>query len=508
MQRSDEIELLKKYAETRSEAAFAEIVRRYLNLVYSAALRIAGGDACLAQDVAQMVFCDLVQRAAGNCSSLRGLGSLSGWLYRSACFTAAKAVRGERRRHVRHEKAQAMSEVHDHSPEKTDWNQLQPEIDAAMLELSDSDREAVLMRYFEDEKLAAIGNRLGISENAARMRVERALERLRTVLKRRGVTASASGLATALVQQGVLSAPAGLAASITAASTLSAAGAAFTATSTLEIIMASAKAKLTFAALAAALVATPIVIQHQRSSRLADELGLWRQEAQETPLLRAEVARLTREAQAIEEERSKERAELARLRGELAALKATSSKPAPPTKATNAAKPASPPRNAEDDLVRAEDWKNVGFATPSATVQTLEWAKARGDTNVIFNSLAWADETSRAGIEALFAAAPETVRARYGSADAYILSLFNDSGPLDARHTMTSFRVVTENISGDEAILEIEGNWADGSSFTHPMRYVRIGNDWRQALDFDAPSVGKLSTSLQAEGQREAAVAK
>src|SRR5688572_24183701 len=89
MQSSDELDLLKWYTQTRSEAVFAEIVERHLNLVYSAAFRIVGEDIYLAQDVSQMVFCDLAQRAARNCSSLCGLRSLSGWLYQSACFTAS-----------------------------------------------------------------------------------------------------------------------------------------------------------------------------------------------------------------------------------------------------------------------------------------------------------------------------------------------------------------------------------------------------------------------------------
>jgi hypothetical protein len=206
----------------------------------------------------------------------------------------------------------------------------------------------------------------------------------------------------------------------------------------------------------------------------------------------------------MEGQRAKDRAELARLRGELTALRAPESKPLGPTKSGEIGKSSSKPPDVADrgadELVRA-NWKNVGLATPSATVQTLEWAKAKGDTNVIFNALAWPDESSRAGIEAVFAAAPEAVRARYGSADAYILSLFDHSGPLDDRHTMTSFRVLAENVSEDQAILQIESRWADGSSHTYPMTYVRIGNDWRQALDFDAPSVGKISTSLQAEAK-------
>jgi hypothetical protein len=133
-------------------------------------------------------------------------------------------------------------------------------------------------------------------------------------------------------------------------------------------------------------------------------------------------------------------------------------------------------------------------------VQTLEWAKINGDTNVIANGLAWADENSRAAVAAIFAAAPESIRARYGSADQYVLSLFNHAAPAGPRHTLLSYRIIEEQVTGDEAIIQLEYHYADGSTPTAPRRYVRIGNEWRLALDFDAPSRGKLSTSLQAEG--------
>ena len=138
---------------------------------------------------------------------------------------------------------------------------------------------------------------------------------------------------------------------------------------------------------------------------------------------------------------------------------------------------------------------------PSAAVQTLEWAKINGDTNVIANALAWADENSRVGVEAIFAAAPESVRARYGSADEYVLSLFNHSGPADDRHTLLSYRILEEKVTGDEAILQVEYRYADGSTPTGPRRYVRVGDEWRQALDFDQPAQGKMSAGLQAEGE-------
>jgi RNA polymerase sigma factor (sigma-70 family) len=131
-------ELLCGYAETRSEEAFAELVRRHLDLVHSAALRQVNGDAPLAQDIAQTVFADLARKAG----ELSGRAVLSGWLYTSTHFAAAKAVRAERRRQAHEQEAHAMHDLlHDPAP-GPDWDQLRPVLDAAMLELNEADREA------------------------------------------------------------------------------------------------------------------------------------------------------------------------------------------------------------------------------------------------------------------------------------------------------------------------------------------------------------------------------
>jgi RNA polymerase sigma factor (sigma-70 family) len=496
----DDLDLLRAYAENRSEVAYSELVRRHLNLVYSAALRIVGNDAHLAEDVAQIVFCDLARRVKVSKSALREVRSLPGWLYQYACFTASKVVRGEQRRHVRERKASAMNEPRDPSTPHAEWNRLRPVLDGAMMQLGEQDREAVVLRYFEGQKLGEIGSRLGLSENAARMRIDRALGRLRDILKRRGVTSTVSGLGAILAQQGIVAAPGGMVASITIASLSSATATTLCATSTLEILMASMKVKMGLAALVAASVTAPIVLQHQQISGLAGELAALQQQGSESDQLRTEVDRLIADARLMENQRAKEQAELMRLRGELSALKARAPKtPGVAQDSASAGHPADITKPAIGTVVRAEEWKNVGFQFPSSTVQTLEWAKVNGDTNLIFNAIAWGDEQSRAGMESIFAAAPESVRERYGSADAYVASLFNHSGPMDDRHTLTSYRILDEKIIGEEAILTLEYHYADGSTPSGPRRYVRIGDEWRQAMDFDEPSVGKIRTQLQTE---------
>ena len=155
-------ELLRQFARTNSQDAYAELVKRHVNLVYSAALRQVNGDAHLAKDVAQTVFADLARKA----SSLSRRETLTGWLYTSAHFAAAKIVRGASRRRDREEKFMRES-ISETAPE-ADWEKLRPTLDDAMHELKESDRDAILLRYFENRQFVEVGAKLGLNENAAR----------------------------------------------------------------------------------------------------------------------------------------------------------------------------------------------------------------------------------------------------------------------------------------------------------------------------------------------------
>jgi len=207
---TDNSDLLRRYLDENSEAAFAELVERNIDLVYSAALRQVNGDDAAAQDVTQAVFTDLAKKAR----ALTHHTSLTGWLYKSTRFLATKTLRAEHRRRVREEKAHAMTELLQDPDSNSGWKELAPMLDEVMLELSKADQEAVLMRYFEGRGLGEIGIRLGVSENAARMRVDRALDKLREALARRGVTATCAALGALLVERSVSAAPAGLAARV------------------------------------------------------------------------------------------------------------------------------------------------------------------------------------------------------------------------------------------------------------------------------------------------------
>lgn len=206
-------ELLRRYTNSRSEEAFAELVRRHLNLVYFAALRRANGDASLAEEVAQFVFITLAREAR----MLERHAVLTGWLYVTTRHAAAKAMRAERRRKIREQEARAMQETSSTPTPAADWNRLRPALDAVMDDLSDRDRDAVLLRFFENRPFAEIGAALRLSEDAVRMRIERALDKLRARLSRRGITSTTAALALALEQPAGIAAPVGLAASINGA---------------------------------------------------------------------------------------------------------------------------------------------------------------------------------------------------------------------------------------------------------------------------------------------------
>ncbi|MEO6567401.1 MAG: sigma-70 family RNA polymerase sigma factor [Opitutaceae bacterium] len=212
-ERASDPELLRHYAEDHSEAAFAELVSRHVGLVYAAALRQVGGAAHRAQDVAQTVFVALARQAG----PLSRRTEIVGWLYTSTHHVAAKLKRTEQRRALREQETHAMNEINADYGAAADWERLRPVLDEAMHGLSEADREAILLRYFQNRRLAEVGQRLGLSEDAARMRLDRALDKLHVLLGRRGITSTTTALGVVLANPLLATAPAGMAASVTGA---------------------------------------------------------------------------------------------------------------------------------------------------------------------------------------------------------------------------------------------------------------------------------------------------
>jgi RNA polymerase sigma factor (sigma-70 family) len=251
-------QLIRQYAAERSEPAFAELVRRHLKMVYGAALRQVHGDTHLAEDVAQSVFTDLARKAG----KLQHNHSIAGWLHASTRFAAANAIRAEARRRTREQALVSMNEMN--SEANTGWDGLRPLIDEALEELGGADREAIVLRYFEACEFSLVGAALGVSENAARMRVDRALEKLRAVLQRRGVAATGAALAGALAESSATVLPAQLAAGIT--SMALAQGGATLVSSTPSILKIIAMKKLSLAALGALALSVTAVFIVRNSS--------------------------------------------------------------------------------------------------------------------------------------------------------------------------------------------------------------------------------------------------
>ena len=203
---SIDTELLGQYLQQRSETAFAELVRRHVDLVYSAALRQLNGNRQHAEDATQAVFTDLARKAP----SLVRHTSLAGWLYSSTRYATASIRRTESRRSLREQTAHAMNPQLQESQAEPDWEEIRPLLDEVMHDLKEEDREAILLRYFEKLPLTEVGTRLGVPDNTARMRIERAISKLRTRLAARGISSTAAALGTALAQQAVSSAPSAL----------------------------------------------------------------------------------------------------------------------------------------------------------------------------------------------------------------------------------------------------------------------------------------------------------
>jgi RNA polymerase sigma factor (sigma-70 family) len=198
---TDDNSLLEEYARHNSQEAFAALVSRHLNLVYSVALRQVR-DWHLAEEITQAVFIILARKAR----SLSRKTILAGWLCRTARYTSANALTIQRRRQQREQEAHMQSTLNE--PESETWKQIAPVLDDAMGRLPEKDHDAIVLRFFENRNFSEVGAALGTSEDAAKMRVSRALEKLRTSFKRRGIVATSAIIASVLAAYSAQASPA------------------------------------------------------------------------------------------------------------------------------------------------------------------------------------------------------------------------------------------------------------------------------------------------------------
>jgi RNA polymerase sigma factor (sigma-70 family) len=376
-EKSDQ-ELLREYAREKSDAAFADLVHRHLDFVYSAALRLVV-DRHLAEDVTQAVFA-AASRHAGD---LQGVVVFSAWLHRTTRNQAAMLVRGEARRRARENEAAAMTDAPIESGEV--WEKLAPHLDDALGQLESEDRDALLLRFFEKKTAREIGERLGLSPEAAQKRMARALERLRAIFARQGLSISGATLGTVISAQGAQVAPGALGTAVLAACS-SAAGVSLVSTSMFSV-MASTKIKTAWVAMLTAGLGTTVLVQYQTNNHLREEMATLK--AAPPP---AEIKQPAVEPNEKLEALRRGHLELMRLRAEVTALRQQAREHAAaaaelsaskeiPTPAQPAALPA--------DFVPSASWNYVGMDTPRRAFESFLTILKGGDPAQIAATVQW-----------------------------------------------------------------------------------------------------------------------
>lgn len=478
---NDDSALLRRYAENHDETAFAELVQRYLNLVYFAALRQVGHDAHRAEDVTQAVFTQFARKA----SSLVHHQAPAGWLHTTTRFISSETMRAERRRSDREQEAHVMENLSNDPSTTANWEQLRPVIDDTLNELGTSDREVVLLRFFAGLPHAQIGQKLNLSENTARMRVDRALEKLRTSLVKRGITSTAAALGTVLANQALASAPAGLAASTTSFALSEAArtaAAVTTTTAKIFSIMSSSKTILGAASIVTLAASVATWHQFQANMELRHEVSSLRQQATS---LQSENLALTARQQSMEAASQSAQNDPAAMTG------LTTNTSATPTANKNTPSSAKPltrgsPEHPLTDKVSADlAAKKCGSDTPGDSARTLLWYLQGGNIKHAAELLLFEpaeNEKLRDFIDTL----PDKLQDKYDT-PAKLVAFVMSGSP----RTLASVQLVSESQpDAYTAIQHVRMEYQNGEVREDDLKFHRDVSGWKQVVS--AASVDRI----------------
>ncbi|HTI98160.1 MAG TPA: sigma-70 family RNA polymerase sigma factor [Dongiaceae bacterium] len=368
MPEMSDIQLLRDYAEHGREAAFRELVVRYTDLVYSAALRqVEATDA--AADITQGVFLDLARKAGTLSQAQTPASSLAGWLHRATRYAALNHLRDTRRRRLN--ESQAMEQLLARAEPAADWEQIHPVLDEALDSLDDADREALLLRYFKNLDFRTVGAPLSISDDAAQKRTSRAVERLREYFGKHGVTVGTGGLTLAISANAVSAAPVALATTITAAAAVGGTATTLTVTTaaTKAIAMTTLQ-KIIVTVTVAALAGTGIYEARQSAMARSEAQSA----QQKNTALTAQIERLQQSlettsnqlADLLEENRKVKQnpLELLKLRGDVSRLQ---------MELLQATQPTASPTEAQAWLARVNKLKQRLEATPKQQIPELAY---------------------------------------------------------------------------------------------------------------------------------------
>lgn len=470
-------QLLRDYACHRSEPAFAELVRRHVDLVYSAARRMVA-DPHQAEDVAQAVFVALSQ----NAGQLTGHPVLSGWLHRTAHNLAANAVRANVRRQLREQETALMNQLLSDSGSVIPpaWADIAPHLDDALGELTESDRDAVLLRYFEKKSASEMAATLGISDDAAQKRVSRAVDRLREYFAKRGVAIGASGLAVVISANAVQAAPVGLALTISTAAVLTGTTLVTTATVTATKAIAMTTIQKTLVTATVAILAGAGIYEARQAAQLREQVQLLQQHQ---ALPTAQILQLQNErddatnrlAGLIEENlrlMSDEReTELLRLRGEVAVLRRQNSELLTSPQILQAAQLPNTETCSTNIIPRAA-WGFAGYDTPAAAVRSMIWAKAAGDFQNFLNSIV--PETTNAVINGYRATQ---------SPDIASSKLLQETKNVSSLQILKEIPVDQDTVIV-QAMFQMESVTAQPTQDTLHMVLKRTNGEWKYSNEF------------------------